>query len=75
MSASVIADRLQAPELALAQNQDVIGRSRTAEPDLSEPTLTIPEDVESDLHSLRAVWVRVTFAATRLGVVRIVGQT
>lgn len=45
--------------------------------DLPEPTLTIPEDVRSDLHPLWAVWVdqvTVTFAGTRLGVVRTVEQ-
>jgi hypothetical protein len=45
--------------------------------DLPEPTLTIPEDVHSDLHALWAVWVgqvTVTFAGTRLGVVRAAGR-
>lgn len=45
--------------------------------DLPEPTLTIPEDTQSDLHALWAVWVgqvTVTFAGTRLGVVRTVEQ-
>lgn len=43
--------------------------------DLPESTLTIPEDIRSDLHALWAVWVdqvTVTFAGTRLGVVRTV---
>ncbi|WP_147996321.1 hypothetical protein [Streptomyces sp. uw30] len=45
--------------------------------DLPEPMLTIPEDTHSDLHVLWAVWVgqvTVTFAGTRLGVVRTVEQ-